>query len=80
MPKGVSWTEPEGGLFLWVVMPENIDSEKMLETAIKNNVAYVMGSAFYPDGSGKNTVTGSAFDVLRVQLFRHLHNSGLGRH
>lgn len=56
MPKGVSWTEPEGGLFLWVVMPENIDSEKMLETAIKNNVAYVMGSAFYPDGSGKNTM------------------------
>lgn len=56
MPHGVSWTEPEGGLFLWVVMPENIDSEKMLETAIKNNVAYVMGSAFYPDGSGKNTM------------------------
>lgn len=56
MPKGVSWTEPEGGLFLWVVMPENIDSEKMLETAIKNNVAYVMGSAFYPEGSGKNTM------------------------
>ncbi len=56
MPQGVSWTEPEGGLFLWVVMPENIDSEKMLETAIKNNVAYVMGSAFYPDGSGKNTM------------------------
>lgn len=56
MPKGVSWTEPEGGLFLWVVMPENINSEKMFETAIKNNVAYVMGSAFYPDGSGKNTM------------------------
>lgn len=56
MPKGVSWTEPEGGLFLWVVMPENIDSEKMLKTAIKNNVAYVMGTAFYPDGSGKNAM------------------------
>lgn len=56
MPEGVSWTEPEGGLFLWVVMPENIDSEKMLETAIKNHVAYVMGSAFYPDRSGRNTM------------------------
>lgn len=56
MPQGVTWTEPEGGLFLWVVLPENIDAEKMFVTAINNNVAYVVGSAFYPDKSVKNTM------------------------
>lgn len=56
MPQGVTWTKPEGGLFLWVVLPENIDAEKMFITAVKNNVAYVIGSAFYPDKSGKNTL------------------------
>lgn len=56
MPQGVSWTKPEGGLFLFVVLPEHIDTNKMLHTAIKNNVAYVAGSCFYPDKSGKNTM------------------------
>lgn len=56
MPQGVTWTKPEGGLFLFVVLPEHIDARKLLDTAIKNNVAYVTGSAFYPDKSGKNTL------------------------
>lgn len=56
MPEGVTWTSPEGGLFLWVVLPKNIDTEKLFFTAIENNVAYVVGSAFYHDNSGKNTM------------------------
>ena len=56
MPEGITWTKPEGGLFLFVVLPEHIDTAKMLHTAIKHNVAYVSGSAFYPDKSGKNTM------------------------
>lgn len=56
MPQGVSWTEPEGGLFLWVVLPEGVDAEKMFKTAVKNHVAYVIGSAFYHDKGGKNTL------------------------
>ncbi|MEA3307424.1 MAG: PLP-dependent aminotransferase family protein, partial [Elusimicrobiota bacterium] len=56
MPEGVTWTKPEGGLFLWVRLPENMDADKMFYDAIKENVAYVIGSAFHADGSGKNTM------------------------
>lgn len=55
MPEGVSWTHPKGGFYFWVSLPENVSALDMLHTALENNVAYVIGSAFYPDGSGKNT-------------------------
>lgn len=48
MPKEVKWTKPEGGLFLWVTVPEYIDTQKMLQEAIKQKVAYVAGVDFYP--------------------------------
>jgi len=56
MPEGVTWTRPEGGLFLWVKLPESMSADDMFEEAIKENVAYVIGSAFHCDGSGKNTM------------------------
>lgn len=56
MPEGVTWTKPEGGLFLWVRLPEHISADDMFEDAIKENVAYVIGSAFHVDGGGKNTM------------------------
>jgi len=56
MPKGVTWTKPEGGLFLFVTLPEWMDSEKLFHRAIQNNVAFVLGNAFFCDGSGKNTM------------------------
>ncbi len=56
MPKGVSWTEPEGGLFLFVTLPSHMDAEKLFEIAIKENVAFVLGTVFHCDGSGKNTL------------------------
>jgi len=52
-PEGVKWTKPEGGLFLWVTLPEYIDTKEMFEDAIKNNVAYVVGTAFAGE---KNTM------------------------
>lgn len=51
-PEGASWTNPGGGLFVWATLPEFLDSAKMLPLAIESKVAYVPGSAFYPDGSG----------------------------
>jgi len=56
MPDGVTWTEPEGGLFLFLTLPEHMDSEKLFHKAIDKNVAYVMGSVFHCDGTGKNTM------------------------
>jgi len=56
MEEGISWTRPDGGLFLWVRLPEGIDTEEMFPRALEHKVAYVIGSAFYVDGGGKNTM------------------------
>ena len=47
-PAGTSWTDPQGGLFVWVKAPESIDTAAMFREAISAKVAYVVGIAFYP--------------------------------
>lgn len=58
MPKdeGIRWTKPDGGLFIWLWMPDFIDTNEMLTRAIEIKVAYVPGSAAYVDGTGHNTM------------------------
>jgi 2-aminoadipate transaminase len=53
-PSVVKWTRPQGGLFLWVTLPEMVNSLGILRKAIESKVAFVPGSAFYPDGGGDN--------------------------
>ncbi|PWC40877.1 PLP-dependent aminotransferase family protein [Azospirillum sp. TSO22-1] len=56
-PAGVTWTKPQGGMFVWLELPEHVDGTQLLERAIKEaNVAFVPGSAFFADRSGKNTI------------------------
>jgi 2-aminoadipate transaminase len=49
-PPEVSWTHPQGGLFLWVTMPPGVDSSRLLESALRQDVAFVPGHPFYPKG------------------------------
>lgn len=50
-PPGVTWTRPQGGLFLWAIMPKHVDAEQLLQVALKEEkVAFVPGTAFYPQG------------------------------
>jgi len=56
MPEGVTWTRPEGGLFLFLTLPEHMDSEELFMEALKEKVAFVIGHVFHCDGSGKNTM------------------------
>ncbi len=51
---GVSWTKPEGGLFLWVTLPEHIDTYELFYEAMKFKVAFVPGSTFYGENPAKN--------------------------
>jgi 2-aminoadipate transaminase len=53
-PPGITWTWPEGGLFLWVTLPEWMDAAAILPKAIAKKVAFVPGAAFFPDGCGRN--------------------------
>ena len=53
-PKEARWTHPQGGLFIWATLPEYFDTAKMLPLAIEQKVAYVPGTAFYPDYAGAN--------------------------
>ena len=55
-PAGVTWTRPEGGLFLWVELPESMSAKDLFDQAIENDVAYVWGEPFYPNGGGENTM------------------------
>jgi len=52
----VHWTRPHGGLFLWVILPEWMDAAELLKEAVKDKVAFVPGTAFYPNGGGHNTM------------------------
>ena len=56
MPEGVSWTHPEGGLFLFLTMPEGFDAVAFYDKALSAGVAYVAGEFFHPDRSGRNTM------------------------
>ena len=56
MPEGVKWTNPDGGLFLFLKLPKQYDTRELFDLAIKENVAFVTGEAFHCDGSGKNTM------------------------
>jgi len=49
-PPEITWTHPKGGLFLWVTLPEGMNSQKLFEVALKENVAFVPGDSFYANG------------------------------
>ena len=53
---GLSWTRPQGGLFLWVRLPEHVDADELFYEAIEQNVAFVVGSAFHCDGGGRSSM------------------------
>ena len=56
MPAGVRWTRPAGGLFLWMTLPENVNARKLLDECVRQNVAFVPGGAFFPNGDHENTL------------------------
>jgi len=55
-PKTLRWNRPAGGMFLWVEFPEGTDARDILRKCLQQNVAFVPGQEFFPDGSGKNTM------------------------
>lgn len=57
MPAGTTWTKPEGGMFIWVTLPEGLDGADLLARSVETEkVAFVPGQAFFADRSGANTL------------------------
>jgi 2-aminoadipate transaminase len=52
----LSWTVPDGGFFVWVTLPDELDSKAMLPRAVKELVAYTPGTAFFADGGGRQNI------------------------
>jgi len=67
-PPEANWTRPQGGLFLWVRLPEQIDTEQLLEVAVEEKVAFVPGYAFYPGGSGGHCCMRLNFSYSRPEI------------
>ena len=55
-PSEVRWTRPEGGMFLWGILPEKMDTAELFKRAIEKKVAFVPGASFHPTGGGHNTM------------------------
>ena len=69
-PAGVSHTVPQGGMFLWVTLPEHIDTTAMLSRAVERLVAFVPGAPFFALGGGHNTLRLSFSSANDEQIAR----------
>ncbi|MBX5238691.1 PLP-dependent aminotransferase family protein [Rhizobium sp. NLR22b] len=75
MPEGTGWTKPEGGMFIWITLPEGMDGAMLLAKSLETaKVAFVPGNAFFADGSGANTFRVS-FSCANEQMIE----DGIGR-
>jgi DNA-binding transcriptional MocR family regulator len=74
MPEGVYWTKPHGGLFLWVTLPEKLNTTDLLVDAVKEKVAFVPGTSFFAGGGGYNTMRLN-FSCCKPEVI----NEGIGR-
>jgi DNA-binding transcriptional MocR family regulator len=55
-PPGLLWKKPDGGMFIWLELPDHLDAGTLLQQALRQDVAFVPGAAFHADGSGHNTM------------------------
>lgn len=73
-PSEVRWTRPEGGMFLWGILPQGMDAAAVLKVAVERKVAFVPGAAFHPNGGGENTMrlnfSYSSPDTIRAGITR----------
>jgi 2-aminoadipate transaminase len=74
MPEGVSWTHPEGGLFLWMTLPAGMDTTELFPLAVKEKVAFVPGAPFHPNGGGENSMRLNFSNANPEKI-----NDGIGR-
>src|SRR5215472_2319011 len=74
LPAGTTWTRPEGGMFIWVTLPDGLEAVPLLAEAVRRRVAFVPGAAFHTDGGGARSLrlnfTNSPPDRIREGVLR----------
>ncbi len=66
MPEGATWTFPQGGFFVWLELPERVDTVKMLPKAVEAGVSYLSGTACFASGKGRNCIR-LAFSLVKLE-------------
>ncbi|GGR71022.1 2-aminoadipate aminotransferase [Deinococcus seoulensis] len=75
-PDGVDYTTPQGGMFLWLTLPDGVDTQALLPRAVERKVAYVPGSPFYALGGGQNTMRLSYSNATPEQITQGIRALG----
>jgi 2-aminoadipate transaminase len=75
-PKGVTWTKPDGGMFIWVKLPQHIDSMTLANESIAQNVAFVPGVPFYAGTAETNTLRLSFVTVSPAKIYEGIEKLG----
>jgi 2-aminoadipate transaminase len=70
MPQGVRWTEPEGGMFVWLTLPAHVDTLRLLDRAVERGVVFVPGAPFYAGEPAHNTLRLSFVTVPAERIDR----------
>ena len=79
-PANVKFTKPEGGMFIWVVLPEHVDANAFLDTALEYGVAYIPGEFFYANEGPKNTMRMNFTTVSEEKIVEGIHLLGQALH
>jgi len=75
-PQEITWTRPEGGLFLWGELPQAMSASKLLDKAVEEKVTYVYGHPFFPDGKGDNTFRLNFSSAKKEQISQAIRSLG----
>ncbi|MGV3464758.1 MAG: PLP-dependent aminotransferase family protein [Heyndrickxia sp.] len=75
-PKNLSYSRPEGGLFIWVELPKDMDSTHLFAECLKNNVAFVPGAPFFPNSKHKNTLRLNYSNMSKEKIIEGMKQMG----
>ncbi|MBT2675322.1 PLP-dependent aminotransferase family protein [Streptomyces sp. ISL-14] len=75
-PENITYSKPEGGLFIWIELPEPVDSRKIFAECLKNNVAFVPGTPFFPNGTKNNTLRLNYSNMPKDKIFEGMKRIG----
>ncbi|MED4227843.1 PLP-dependent aminotransferase family protein [Neobacillus cucumis] len=75
-PKNINYSMPEGGLFIWIELPESVDSGELFAKCLENNVAFVPGAPFFPNGTKKNSLRLNYSNMPKEKIFEGMELMG----